>query len=198
MFRDKNKTTFRLPLTALLTLPFTLVAPAQGHGPESFEDVPEGMVQAQITGMPDTPGLDVMLLEGEHQGILMAYDGDETLTLFGESGEPFLRFNDQGVEANQHSETWQTIDGDEQGAPRDDETQWRTVADSGRYAWMDPRLTSDEAPEATDQAQTLGDWHIHMERSDETSCQGISGAHHWYPLGTDHDSAVEAHGEHSH
>ncbi|MGM0450939.1 MAG: hypothetical protein ACQERE_08930 [Pseudomonadota bacterium] len=144
-----------------------------------------------------------MLLEGENQGMLVSYSGDETLTFFGESGEPFLRFTKQGVKANRHSETWQALEENQKQETSDDKVDWTNVASTGRYAWVDPRLNRNEVPDDKSESQALGDWHIHMERSGKADCRGISGNHYWQPLGAgeehaSNDSATEQQSHHNH
>ena len=200
MSRRENQGAFGLPLTVLVAWTVLFVAPAHAHGPDEVEEIPDGMVQARITEAPDITGLQVMLLEGKNQGILVTYKGDESLTFFGESGEPFLRFTKQEVEANRHSDTWQTLGGNRKQGSSGDGADWKQVANTGRYAWVDPRLTRDEVPDDKGEKQTLGDWHIHLELSGKTDCRGITGSHYWHPLGNGDENANQdnASGEKSH
>ena len=203
MIRQKQQGAFGLPMTGLIAWVVLMAAPAHGHGPGEVEEIPDGMVQAQITEAPDIKGLQVMLLEGEHQGILVSYNGDEALTFFGESGEPLLRFTKQAVKANRHSETWQTLGDNEKPETSGDGVDWKKVANTGRYAWVDPRLTRNEVPEDRSESQSLGDWHIHMEHSGKTDCRWISGTHYWHPLGAGdkhalRDSGAGANSLHNH
>jgi len=183
---------FGLPLSGLCILLLSLMIPVHAHGPEDFKDVPDGMVQARITEIPDVQGLRVMLLEGEHQGILVTYSGQETLTFHGEDREPFLRFRNDHVEANRYSGTWQAMTGAGDREASTDDTEWIQVAGTGRYAWMDPRLKGHFPQEDSTTNRALGNWHIHMERSGAESCQGINGVHYWYSLNGESHSHGDA------
>lgn len=151
----------------------------QAHGPDEVEDVPEGLVKASITQKPDIEGLQLMLLEGPSQGIMVSYQGGQTLTVLGTEDEPFLRFSESGVEANTASATWQQLQGQAQedtGGSAD----WTSIASSGRYAWMDPRLADAGAPDDTGKRQTLSRWHMGLSHDGESG--QLSGELYWHPL----------------
>lgn len=151
----------------------------QAHGPDEVEDVPAGLVKASITQKPDIEGLQMMLLEGPRQGIMFSYQGSENLTVLGNEDEPFLRFSDSGVEANTSSATWQQLQGQSQEETGGG-TDWTSIASSGRYAWMDPRLADARAPDDTNKRQTLSQWHMGLSHGGESG--QLSGELYWHPL----------------
>jgi|GEM_PF-300530 hypothetical protein len=198
MNMQPNKRAFGLALLCTTALTLALAGNAHGHGGEVVEDVPEGMVQSKVTERPDVAGLQIMLLEGVHQGLLVVYQGDDTLLFHGEEGEPFLRFTKDQVEANRQSETWQAMGKDTDADASRGETDWVSVANTGRYAWTDPRLTLTRKPEQTGKEHTLGKWHIHMARASDDECNGISGVHYWQPLDEAGTAQASKGGGHNH
>lgn len=172
------------------------------HGPDEFEDVPAGLVQASLTDRPAVEGLQLMLLEGQQQGLMVSYQGEEPLILHGKAGEPFLRFSTTGVEVNQDSRTWQQVQGQDGSGADDQSTNWVNVASSQRYAWMDPRLSTQAPSNETDKRQTLSNWQIALTHEGQRS--HVGGELYWRPLTQkDHDHSQnhdhsESHQEEGH
>ncbi|MDX1588161.1 MAG: hypothetical protein R3296_04425 [Oleiphilaceae bacterium] len=168
----------------MIILSLALALFSQGllaHGPEGVEDVPAGLVKASIAQQPDIDGLQILLLEGPRQGILLSYQGTGSLTVLGSEQEPLLRFSHNGVEANETSPTWQKMQGHSSPSETDaGDPRWTPVASSSRYAWMDPRLSAAEAPVSTDKPQTLSQWRMGLNHGGDT--QTVSGDLHWHPL----------------
>lgn len=151
------------------------------HGPDAVENLPEGMVQSRLTQTPSIDGLQVLLLEGPSQGMMVMYQKPEPLTLHGGDEEPFLRFSQEGVQANLASSTWQALKetgGDE--ATKEPAVAWTPVSDSGRYAWMDPRLSDAPTPSDKSRRQVLSHWEMVITRHGEEF--RLRGEHYWQPI----------------
>lgn len=117
---------------------------AEGHGAPTVDGAPPDIIEARITHQPDVPGFRAMILEGPRPGILMHYQGSETLTVLGTDGEPFLRFTGTSVMANPESPGWQSLpNGPALQSVReagDRGKDWVAMSRSGSFGWLDPRL----------------------------------------------------------
>ncbi len=151
------------------------------HGADAIDNVPDGVVMARLAEMPDISGLQVILLDGVPQGIMVSYRGSRELEVSGFNGEPFLRFDREGVVANTDSATWRAMQPAENTAPR--ESGWLRVSETGSYGWMDPRLSPEFAPQHGSQRKELDGWQINVRIDGENSGR-IGGMIYWQPLHT--------------
>jgi hypothetical protein len=103
--------------------------------------------RSEVTAIaPALPGLEARVLNYD-DAIELAYDGEEPLVVEGYRGEPYLRFNPDGlVEVNRHSpaaylneDRFANVElpdrADHRARP-----SWATVAENGRYDWHDHRI----------------------------------------------------------
>lgn len=151
--------------------------PASGHGAEAVEEVPSGIVQARLAGLPALRSLNAMLLEGVRQGVMLSWQGEQPLVVLGQRGEPMLRFSERGVEANAASATWQRVR--DSASKAESAENWQLVSRSRSFGWMDPRLTlQDGQPSAGSEA--LGQWRIPMQTGDRSV--DLAGVFYWRSL----------------
>ncbi|MDX1633272.1 MAG: hypothetical protein R3280_01415 [Marinobacter sp.] len=136
-----------LAFTVLSSLA-TFSEPVAGHGLEVADSIPSGVVQARLGELPALAGLNVMLLEGVRQGLMLSWHESRPLLVLGRGGEPMLRFSEAGVEANTGSATWQALQGAGPGSHGGE--HWLPVSRSRSYGWMDPRLSLETAGAVTD------------------------------------------------
>jgi hypothetical protein len=127
---------------------------AGAHGAPESEGVPEGIVKARITDQPDIPGLSAIILDAPRPGILLRYQGAETVTVLGTEEEDFLRFSQTNVMANPQSPSWQALPNSSTGS---DHQSWQPLSQSGSFGWLDPRLNT---LEGTDHKGEPRDWKI--------------------------------------
>src|SRR5262245_57214675 len=90
------------------------------------------------------PGLFVMTLPGRVPGMLLEYSGSEEVVVLGRSGQPFLRFRADGVDANVRSTLWienARARGEpvEEAADAQSRPEWRRVSRVPRFAWIEFR-----------------------------------------------------------
>jgi hypothetical protein len=95
---------------------------------------------------PELPGLEARVLNYD-DAIELVYDGEQPLVVEGYRGEPYLRFNPDGlVEVNRRSpaaylneDRFAKVElpdrADHRARP-----SWATVAENGRYDWHDHRI----------------------------------------------------------
>jgi hypothetical protein len=116
---------------------------------DAHDDVPvarpRGAWRAELVSPHEPiPGVHISVLPGRVPGLLLENSGPEPMTVFGADGEPFLRFTEHGVEANDASPTWRRQIVARGGvapaalgihsAPR-----WRRVSGGRRFAWIEFR-----------------------------------------------------------
>lgn len=171
----------RLLVIVVMNVAVIFSGAAAAHGAEDIEDVPAGMVKAQLTALPDIEGLQVIVLDGAPQGLMMTYRGNQELTLSGRQGEPFLRFKNGEVMANRQSSTWQAAKSGSSNTDGNVGPEWQLVSVSGSYSWMDPRLTSEQVPGDPGQRQELTGWAIPLTTAGER-LQAVAGKLYWYPF----------------
>ncbi|WP_166263281.1 hypothetical protein [Marinobacter caseinilyticus] len=153
---------------------------AAAHGVEEIKEVPPGRVVADLETLPEIDGLRVMLLDGVPQGILVSYHGDRELVVQGLEGEPFLRFDADGVMVNTGSVTWRASQSAAMKARDNGDGQWKQVSGSSSYGWMDPRLRLDQAPAPSAERTAVGAWQIAIALADEAPTP-IAGRLYWQP-----------------
>jgi hypothetical protein len=103
--------------------------------------------RSEVRGIaPALPGLDARVLNYD-DAIQLVYDGERPLVVEGYRGEPYLRFNPDGlVEVNRRSPAAYLNEDRfakvELPGRADHEAQpsWATVAENGRYTWHDHRI----------------------------------------------------------
>lgn len=153
---------------------FEYVPPANGIVEPAVVDVGALKGQALVRAMPGSA----------RPGLFLSYRGDATLTLLGEQGEPFLRFSQQGVEANRHSRTWARAA--PAGAPsfveRKDgaDTRWATISAGRSYGWIEPRAAFAGTVDEPARPAVVKRWQIPIRLGDTSS--RIEGRSHWIPV----------------
>lgn len=91
----------------------------------------------------------------------------------GEQGEPFLRFSQQGVDVNRHSQTWASIA--PAGAPSfventdAAETRWAQVSGGKSYGWIEPRAGYSDRVENPSEPGVIKRWQISIQIGDKES-----------------------------
>ncbi|MEX0604784.1 MAG: hypothetical protein WD623_05795 [Marinobacter sp.] len=168
-----------LLLFAALNIAVMYSAGALAHGADEIDNVPDGVIMAQLAELPDISGLQVILLDGVPQGIMVSYQGSRELVVSGLDGEPFLRFDSEGVLANTGSATWRVMQSTDNKAAPDE--GWLRVSETRSFGWMDPRLSLESAPHHGSQPQELERWHINVRIEGENSDR-IGGVIYWQPL----------------
>ncbi|HJR26666.1 MAG TPA: hypothetical protein VJ804_14410 [Acidimicrobiales bacterium] len=136
----------RLSLTARLVA-VTAVLLVADASPAMADPAGPGDFRSEVTGI--VPAVDGV--EAEVQGgdafLELRVDEGHSVVVEGYSGEPYLRFREDGtVERNRRSPaTYVNDDREGQGdippdATADAEPSWEEVADGGTYAWHDHRI----------------------------------------------------------
>lgn len=168
-----------LLLFSVLNIVIMHSARVSAHGADEIDNLPAGVIMAELAELPDISGLQVILLDGVPQGIMISYRGSRELVVAGFNGEPFLRFDDKGVLANTDSAIWRATQSAENNAPG--EAGWKRVSETRSYGWMDPRLNPELAPHHGNQRKELDNWQIDVRIDGETSDR-IGGGIYWQPL----------------
>ena len=132
--------------------------------------VRRGRFDSRIESAP--PELDVTVLPGPVPGLFATATGAGQVELLGAAGEPFARFDGQGVEVNVASPTWAlTAAGRSGAAPPDDlvgvseEPRWHREGSRRQLTWLEQRAVY-EPGEPPDEARTartptdLLDWEV--------------------------------------
>ena len=99
-----------------------------------------GGFAAALTAQP--AGLQAGVLQGELPGVFLRAPAGRTVVISGAAGEPFLRLDPRGVQANLASPSWVA---DQRARGRSVATatgpvQWVPVSSSRSYSWLDARL----------------------------------------------------------
>lgn len=139
---------------------------AGAHGAPEVAGVPEGIVKANITEHPDIQGLNAMILDAPRPGIMLRYQGKQSLTVLGMNGEAFLRFTGTEVAVNINSPSWKALPNREKrpdSLSDTGQTTWVTLSQSGSFGWLDPRLNVLHDARAETGAQT---WSIALSTAD--------------------------------
>jgi len=104
-----------------------------------------GSWQARLTS-PHEPvaGVHVILLPGRVPALFLEASTTENVIVRGRSGEPFLRFDPRGVDANVQSPSWREnalARGEEVAMAIDAKAppQWKTVSSAPKYGWVEFR-----------------------------------------------------------
>lgn len=139
----------------------------------------------------DAPeALEVAVLPGPVPAVSVKAPGDEAIEVRGAAGEPFARFDDDGVEVNEASPTWALTDAGRSGAeapqPRGaaEEPRWHRESSSRQLTWLEQRAVYEPgtAPAEAAAASTptdLFEWEIPVivDGTPET----IRGLTRWVP-----------------
>lgn len=165
------------------------VSMISGH----FEYRPDanGMIQANVADLGALQGKAmVRAMPGSSRpGLFLSYYGDSPLTLMGEQDEPFLRFSQQGVEANRNSPTWATVA--PAGAPsyvgndNGSEVLWARISGGSSYGWIEPRTSYSGRVENPSQPGLVKRWQIPIQIGDSRS--QIQGKSEWFPIEPESD-----------
>lgn len=153
---------------------FEYVPTANGIVEATVEDIGALKGQALVRAMPGS----------SRPGLFLSYRGDSTLTLMGEQDEPFLRFSQQGVEANRHSQTWGKIA--PAGAPSfidskdNTEASWAQISSGSSYGWIEPRAAYSGKIEDPTRSSVVKRWQIPILIGDSSS--RIEGITEWFPV----------------
>jgi hypothetical protein len=151
-----------------------------------------GAITPRLTSPANpAPGLQAVVLPGPVPGVFLSNTSTSTVTVFGASGEPFLRLGPSGAEVNTLSPTWvdnlvvqdlTPTKADASALP-----QWTKVADVPRFGWIDYRLAYADSrpPESVALAGrtvTLVTWSIPvLTASGSLSLDGVT---EWQPNGS--------------
>lgn len=175
--KNSGQTGARLAGLALFGLA-SLSAPglAGAHGAPDVEGAPEGIVKARITHQPDIPGLSAIILDAPRPGIMLRYEGSETLTVLGTEGEDFLTFSRTEVTANPQSPSWQGLPNN---LAEPDHPFRVELSQTGSYGWLDPRL---DASEDMHHKGSTSDWTIEIRTTGDDTAH-ISGTLSYVPIG---------------
>lgn len=150
-----------------------------------------GSVLAELTQPPAAEGLSLAVLQGRVPGLFLDNGTGETVIVAGADGEPFLRFNRRGVQANEHSPSWLAARRAETGETADaliDPTlppSWRPIAEVPRFGWLEPRAAypdDEPPPEIIDrgEAATLLEWAVPITVGGRDA--SATGVTRWEPL----------------
>lgn len=170
--KKRNQHSFFTMLKGVMGIAVMLHTHASfAHGSPEVDNVPERVVKATITQQPDITGLHAMILDAPRPGIMLRYQGNDTLTVLGSDGSAFLRFTKSQVQGNVNSNEWQHLPNIPKGLTANDEG-WVTLSESGSYAWLDARLNA--LHDAQHAPTAPKDWTIAIARQDEprTKVQG--------------------------
>lgn len=122
------------------TVPLTYGGkPYEVRGHVLFSPIRGGFV---VLARPAPAGLQVAPLQGELPGLFLRAPKGHVLVVQGRSGEPFLRFDADGVQANTASASW-VEDQRARGRPVPVGTRgvhFVRVGSSTTYSWLEPRL----------------------------------------------------------
>ncbi|MEA2434448.1 MAG: hypothetical protein QOG54_1905 [Actinomycetota bacterium] len=152
--------------------------PLQGHG----------HFVSRLDAPPSASGLDVRLVEGPVPGIFARNTSEETLSIPGRSGEPFLRIGPKGVLANMASPSWylggsQAIGRVPRFAHAGAAPRWKRVSTSPVWGWLEYRAA---LPAGMQIRGELGaepgdilEWSTPMTLGDEEIT--LTGAVRWVP-----------------
>jgi hypothetical protein len=159
------------PWTLLVLLgAFAVAAHAHGphHGAAPFV-LPDGYWESRLTSPAEIgPDVAVTLLRGEVPGLYLDNRGEQTVTVYGAAGEPFLRIGPHGVEANVTSPSWLASGRSEAGgadaADAAAEPQWQLRSTAPRFSWLEPRARA-------------GQWDIALRHGEQAL--RISGTTRW-------------------
>jgi hypothetical protein len=165
-----------------------------------------GSYTARLTSPSEiAPGVRVTLLPGRAPGLLVHNASKRPLLVFGADGEPFLRIDAEGVDANLRSRAWQqsarsasvptqevveadALVPDARAAP-----EWRRVASVPRFGWIEPRaLVTSAPPEAARNGAPTDvlEWGVPMQLGDQRVL--VTGVVSWRPRS---DAVAGAHSE---
>lgn len=163
-------------ITAISTALLTMAGPGMAHQPPGAGDAPEGIVRATIAHEGDISAMSAMVLDAPQPALMIRYHGDEVLTVFDTDNKPFLRFTDNGVDANVQSVNWHNLP-QSQGFEVGEDTHWVRVSGSGSFGWVDPRLSMPDGGHAGETAQ----WRIPVQQG-EQAVSAITGELAWRPI----------------
>ncbi len=147
---------------------------------------PAGIIQANVADLGALQGKAMVraMPGSDRPGLFVSYFGDTPMTLLGEQGEPFLRFSQEGVEANRHSQTWASVA--QAGAPSFLETseptsvRWARVSKGKSYGWIEPRASYSGPVEDTSSQAVVKRWQIPVLIGDSST--EIQGETEWFPV----------------
>lgn len=153
-----------------------------------YQPLRGGFIPSVTSVLPD--GVDLAILPGLVPGLFLDYSGTGAVLVLGAAGEPFLRLDPQGVEANLRSPSWiDSARASEGTTPTDvadpDATPtWARVAEVPRFGWIDPRLgyADREPPPAVIAAAEpvdVADWTIPFEVAGQSV--EVAGVIRWQP-----------------
>ncbi|WP_238942182.1 hypothetical protein [Marinobacter sediminum] len=145
-----------------------------------------GIIQAKVADLGALKGQAlVRAMPGSSRpGLFLSYNGESPLTLMGEQGEPFLRFSQQGVDVNRHSQTWASVA--PAGAPSFVENNgaakasWAQVSGGKSYGWIEPRAGYSDRVKNPSEPGVIKRWQIPIKIGDTKS--RIEGETEWLPI----------------
>jgi LPXTG-motif cell wall-anchored protein len=148
-----------------------------------------GDLSHEVSVQPAVDGLDVQLLPGRVPGLFLANRTGRVATVLGSAGEPMLRFDDDGVQANLASPDWVATSRAEGTAPEgevdaDARPRFASVATSPQLGWIELRgaYGSDEPPAdviARGGPVQVGEWEVPVDVDGDLVT--IRGTTTWVP-----------------
>lgn len=151
-----------------------------------YQPTASGIVQAKVSDVGALKGQAlVRAMPGSSlPGLFLSYRGESPLTLMGEQDEPFLRFSQDGVEANRHSSTWARVApaGTPSFIDSGDNTEaiWAQVSGGPSYGWIEPRAAYTGKVENPARSGIVKRWQIPILIGDSIS--HIQGVSEWLPI----------------
>ncbi len=166
------------------TVPLTYGGkPYEVRGHVLFSPIRGGFV---VLTRPAPAGLQVAPLQGELPGLFLRAPKGHVLVVQGRGGEPFLRFDADGVQANTASASW-VEDQRARGRPVPVGTRgvhFVRVGSSTTYSWLEPRLrypfdVPSPAVLARPLATTVQHWTVPLTLDGSPSA--LTGTVQWVP-----------------
>ncbi|KPP97221.1 hypothetical protein [Marinobacter sp. HL-58] len=184
MNQNDSKLIFRKVFSGLLyAVLLTMTGAGMAHQAPDSEGAPDHIIQAAIVSEGDVDALSAMVLDAPRPALMVRYQGEETLVVYDSDNNPFLRFEDNRVEANTRSSHWPALPQSKGYQVKEDE-HWVQVSGSASFGWVDPRLSVDE----NTSHDTVKDWRIPV-RQGEAGMDAITGRLSWRSVTTQKESA---------
>lgn len=119
-------------------------------GQFQFMPQPRGFYEARITSPAEiAPGVFLQVMQGPVPGFMLSNAGQQTVTILGRDGKPFIEMNATGVRANIHSSTWRSSGlaessfvAPDAGVSAGNEVAWQVRSVTPRYTWLDVRAVA--------------------------------------------------------
>lgn len=132
-------------------------------------------------------GIGVQLIPGPVDAFMLQNHTDQSVTVMGYAGEPFLKIGPDAVQANLSSPTWREWGRVSLSADSPDEqVSWQRVAGGSTFTWLDPRT------QITDEQAAASQWQIPVQVGEQSLA--LAGESRWLApampaMGDGHDHA---------